>query len=143
MVPTTILFLKQNKILLSHLITTENCILSALKCHSECPNRVSEEPTISYRSFAQQCHNWKFVIFQEKLLKVLKCCNFLWVQRRHNCTPVASFANCVMTLYLLKVHLQTFLFLPITQKCTNFKSWHSCRKWAISWRWNQQIHMNI
>jgi hypothetical protein len=25
----------------------------------------------------QQCHNPKFVIFQEKLLKVLKCYNFL------------------------------------------------------------------
>jgi hypothetical protein len=65
----------------------------------------------------QQCHNSKFVIFQENLLKVLKCCNFLWVQRRHNCSQAANFANCVMTLYLLKVHLQTFLSIPITQKC--------------------------
>jgi hypothetical protein len=67
--------------------------------------------------FRQQCHNSKFVIFQEKLSKVLKCYNFLWVQLRHNCSPVASFANCVMTLYLLKVHLQTFLSIPISQKC--------------------------
>ena len=59
----------------------------------------------------------KSVIFQERLLKVLKCYNFLWVQRRHNCSPAASFANCVMTLYLLKVHLKTFLSVPITQKC--------------------------
>jgi hypothetical protein len=29
----------------------------------------------------------------------------------------SSFANCVMTLYLLKVHLQLFLSVPITQKC--------------------------
>jgi hypothetical protein len=29
---------------------------------------------------------------------------------------VASFANFVMTLYLLKVHLQTFLSTLITQK---------------------------
>jgi hypothetical protein len=65
----------------------------------------------------QQCHNSKFVIFQEKLLKVLKCYNFLWVQRRHNCSPAASFSNCVTTLYLLKVHLQTFISIPITQKC--------------------------
>jgi len=48
----------------------------------------------------------KCVIFQEGFLKVLKCYNFLWVQRRHNCSPAASFANCVMTLYVLKVHLQ-------------------------------------
>jgi len=60
--------------------------------------------------FRQQCHNSKFVIFQEKLLNVLKCYNFLWVQRRHNCSPAASFANCVMTLYLLKVHLQNVSF---------------------------------
>ena len=43
----------------------------------------------------------KFVIFQEKVLKVLKCYNFLWVQRRHNCSPAASFANCVMTVYTI------------------------------------------
>ena len=50
----------------------------------------------------QQCHNSKSVIFQENLLKLLKCYNFLRVQRRHNCSPAASFANCVMTIYLLK-----------------------------------------
>ena len=55
--------------------------------------------------------------FQEKILSILKCYNFLWVQRRHNCPPAASFANCVMRLYLLKVQLQTFLSIPITQKC--------------------------
>jgi hypothetical protein len=57
------------------------------------------------------------VIFLEKCLKVLKCCTFQWVQRWHNCSAAASFTNCVMTLYLLKVHLQTFLSIPITQKC--------------------------
>jgi hypothetical protein len=47
----------------------------------------------------------------------LKRYNFLRVHRRHNCSPAASFANCVMTPYLLKVHLQTFLSIPIIQKC--------------------------
>ena len=42
------------------------------------------------------------------------------MQQRHNCSPAASFASCVMTLYLLKVHLQTFLSIPITQKCQIF-----------------------
>jgi len=56
----------------------------------------------------QQCYNSKFAIFQEKRLKVLKCYNFLWVQRRHNCSPVASFANCVMTLHLLKCICKCF-----------------------------------
>ena len=39
------------------------------------------------------------------------------MQRRHNCSPAASFANCFITLYLLKVHLQTFLSIPTIQKC--------------------------
>ena len=65
----------------------------------------------------QEFHNSKFVIFQGKLLKFLKCYTFIWVQWRHNCSPAASFANSVMTLYLLKTHLQTLLSIPITQKC--------------------------
>ena len=65
----------------------------------------------------QQCLNSKFVIFQEKRLKVLKSYNFLRMHRRHNCSPAASFANCVVTLYLLKVHLKTFISTPVTQKC--------------------------
>jgi hypothetical protein len=65
----------------------------------------------------QQCHTSKSVIFQEKRLKVLKYYNYLWVQWRHNCSPAASFADCVIPQYLLKVHMQTFLSIPITKKC--------------------------
>jgi hypothetical protein len=65
----------------------------------------------------QQCHNSKSAIFREKIVKGLKCYNFLWEQRRHNCSPAASFADCVLTLYMLKVHPQTFLSIPITQRC--------------------------
>jgi hypothetical protein len=65
----------------------------------------------------QECHNSKLLFFQEKCLKGLKCYTFLWMQWRHNCSPVASFTNCVMSLYLFKVHLQTFLSIPICQKC--------------------------
>jgi hypothetical protein len=39
------------------------------------------------------------------------------VQGRHNCSPAASFTNRITTLYLLQVHLQTFLSIPITQIC--------------------------
>jgi len=35
----------------------------------------------------------KFVIFQERHLKFFKCCNSLWVQGRHNCSPAASFCK--------------------------------------------------
>jgi hypothetical protein len=61
----------------------------------------------------------------------LKCYNFLSVQRRQNCSPAVSFANCVITLYLLKVHLQTFFFYTNNSKMPNFELWHSCRKWVI------------
>ena len=70
------------------------------------------------------CHNsvttQNLWFCRRDFLKVLNCYNFLWVQRRHNCSPAASFANCVMTLYLLKLHVQTFLSTPITQKCQIF-----------------------
>jgi hypothetical protein len=62
----------------------------------------------TYRSFATRISQLKFVILQEKLLRVLKC---------YNCSPAVSLANCVMRLCLLKVHLQTFLSIPVTQKC--------------------------
>jgi hypothetical protein len=65
----------------------------------------------------------------------VKCYNFLWVQRQHNCSPAASFANCVVTLYLLKVHLQMFLSIQITQKYQIFScdtlvanEWYVCVK---------------
>jgi hypothetical protein len=46
----------------------------------------------------------------------MKCYNFLLVQRRYNCSPAASFTKWIMTLYLLKEDLQTFIFKPGTQK---------------------------
>ena len=79
-----------------------------------------------------QCHNPKSLIFLEKPLKILKCYNFLWVQRRHNCSPAASFENLVMTLYLLKAHVQTSSFYTNNSKIPNFELWHSCREWAIN-----------
>jgi hypothetical protein len=70
------------------------------------------------------------MIFQERLSKVLKCYNFLWLQWRHNCSPAASFSNCAMAQYLLKVHLKTFSFYTSNSKMPNFELWHSCRKWT-------------
>ena len=87
--------------------------------------------SVIYRPFVTWVSHLKISDFSGEILKVLECYNFLWVQRRHNCSPAASFANCDMTLYLLKVHLQTFLSIPITQKMPNFELWHFCRKWAI------------
>ena len=52
-------------------------------------------------------------IFHGKSLKILKCYNFLWLQRRHNCSPAASFANSVMELCLLKVHLKRFFLYQL------------------------------
>jgi len=110
---------------------TEHNIFPLKKSFAECcmkkhsyNGRITQYTQI-YRSLAttvlQHCHDsvttQNLVIFQEKGLKVLKCYNFLWEQRRHNCSLAASFTNCVMTLYLLKVHLQTFRSIPITQKC--------------------------
>ena len=45
------------------------------------------------------------------------------------CCPVANFAKCVMTLYLLKLKLQTFLSIPITQKCQIFSLDTHVKRW--------------
>jgi hypothetical protein len=79
--------------------------------------RLCEQVLAHIAHVRQQFHNSKLVIVQEKRLKVLKCYTFLLVQRRHNCSPAASFANCLMTPYMLKVHLLTFLSIPINKKC--------------------------
>ena len=103
-------------------------------CHKTFTTRVSQNNSVTTQQCynttvsqhnnvtTQQCHNT--TVLQLKIcdssvekFKVLKCYNFVWVQRRHNCSPAASFANCVMTLHLLKVHFQTFISIPITQKC--------------------------
>ena len=84
--------------------------------------RIVKSPThinrllLNIAHLRQHCHSSKLVIFQVKSLKVSKCYIFLRVQRRHNCSPAASFRNCVMILYLLKMYLQTFLSIPIIQK---------------------------
>ena len=100
-------------------VTTQQCHNTTMSQRNNVTTQQCHNATMSQRNnvTTQQCHNTKSVIFQEKLLEVLKCYNFLWVQRRHNCSPVASFANWVMTLHLLKVHLQTFLSMRVTQKC--------------------------
>ena len=92
-----------------HVFTKLFSITNSLMCFGR-SYLATKDPDITH--LQQQCHNSKCVIFQE----VLKCYNFLWVQR-YNCSPAASFAKCVMTLYPLKVHLLTFLSIPITQKC--------------------------
>jgi hypothetical protein len=73
----------------------------------------------TYRSFATTVSQLKISDFSGETFKVLKCYTFLWVQRRHNCSPAASFPNCVVTLCLLKVRLQTFLSIPINQFVAN------------------------
>jgi hypothetical protein len=67
-----------------------------------------------YRSLATMSQ-LKMCDISREIFKALKCYNFLWVQRRHNCFPAVSFANYVLTLYLLKLHLQTFPSIPINK----------------------------
>jgi len=82
---------------------------SFIRCTTQC----DEEYNVHLR---QQCHNSRCVIFQEGHLKALKCYNFLCVKQWHNCSPAASFANCLVILCLLKVYLPKFISNPVTQK---------------------------
>ena len=93
--------------------TSTKCV-TALGCDVCNGKRTARDISLICDNSVTSQNMW---FFQETLLKVLKCYNFLCVQRRHNSSPVESFANCVMTLYLLKVHMKTFISLPITKKC--------------------------
>jgi len=83
--------------------------------------------TVTTTVSQKQCHNSKSVIFQEKYLKVLKCYNFLWVQRRQNCSPAASFANCVDTTPVKSASAYVSFYIN-NSKMPNFDLRHSCRK---------------
>ena len=65
--------------------------------------------------FRQKCHNSKSVIFQYHLLKVLKCYNFF--MRATTTQLLSSGEFCKLRYDTILVHLQTFLSIPITQKC--------------------------
>jgi hypothetical protein len=76
----------------------------------------------------QECHNSKFVIFQEKLLKVLKCYNLPRVQWWHNC---CEFCKLRYDTIPVKSAPANISFYNNNSKMPNFELWHSCRKWAI------------
>jgi hypothetical protein len=123
-------------------VTTQHCHNTTLSQHNTVTT-LSQHNTVTTQHChntvttvtKQHCHNSKCLIFQERLLKVSKCYNFLWVQWRHNCSPAASFPNCIMTLYLLKVRLQTFHSIPIAQKCQIL----SCATLVTNERYNTLI----
>ena len=89
-----------------------------------------KDPDIGH--LRQQCHNSRCVIFQEILLKVLKCYNFLsatttqllssgqFCKLRYDTIPVKSVSANVS-------------FYTNNQKMPNFELWHSGHKWAICW----------
>ena len=81
-------------------------------------NRVTTE--------SQQSHNSKFVIFQKKRLKVLKCCNFLWVQRRHG-----EFCKLRYDIKPVKSASANVSFYNNNSKMPNFELWHSYSKCVL------------
>ena len=95
-------------------VTTQQCHNTTVSQHNSVTTQQCHNTTVSQHNSVTTQIQWFFL---KKLLKVLKCYNFLLVQWRHICSPAANFANCVTTPYLLKVHLQTFPSIPITQKC--------------------------
>jgi hypothetical protein len=106
---------------------TPTCTVRIGRLLGRIPSSVEGSPTDTLlRSAAETCVSEDIsLICDSTTVSQLKICDFsgemcytfLWVQRRNNCSPAVSFANCFMTLYQLKVHLQTFLSIPITQKC--------------------------
>ena len=71
----------------------------------------------SYRSFATRVSQLKTCDFSGETFKGFEMFSFsMSGTTQRDCSSGVSFANCVMSLYLLKVDLQTFLSIPVTQK---------------------------
>ena len=65
---------------------------------------------------------WDFKMFWNHII--------FWGQRRHNCSPAASFANCVATKPVKSASANVY-FYTNNSKMSNFKLWHFCCKWTI------------
>jgi len=81
---------------------------------------------------SQQRHKSKFVILQEKPLKVLKCYNFLWVTKTTQLLSSSEFCKLLYDIIPVKNASANVSFHTNNLKIPNFELWHSCRKWAIS-----------
>ena len=57
--------------------------------------------------------------------------NFLWVQRRHNCSPAGEFCKLRYDTIPVKSASANVSFCTSNSKMTNFELWHSCPKWAL------------
>jgi len=102
------------------------CIkLSNQRPHRNCTGQIAQ--------LRQQCYNPKCAIFLVRILKVLKCYNFPWVQRRQNCSPAASLQTAIWHNICSKC-IWNVSFFTKNSKIPNFELWHSCRKW-VKYMW--------
>ena len=63
-------------------VTTQQCHNTTVSRHNSVTTQQCHDTTVSQHNSVttQQCLNSECVIFQERLLNVLKCYNFLWLQ---------------------------------------------------------------
>jgi hypothetical protein len=74
-----------------------------------------------YRSFATIVTQPKICDFSGEIFKTFWSSKIFYeCNDNTNCSQAESFANCVMTLYLLKVQLQTFFFCTNNSKMLKF-----------------------
>ena len=95
----------------------------SLQCHYDVTT-VSQQCHYSVTTVSQQCHysvttvsQLKMCDFSGETFKGFEVLYFFMSETTTQLLSSVEFANCVMILNLLKVHLQTFLSKPITQKC--------------------------
>jgi hypothetical protein len=78
----------------------------------------------------QQYHSSKCVIFEDKLLKILKCYNFLSATTTQLLSS-GEFWKLPYDTIPVKSASAKVSFCTNKSKMPNFELWHSCRKWAI------------
>jgi len=85
---------------------------------------ISPPPLWHIAHLRQQSHNSKSLIFSGEAFKGFWSAKFfVWVQRRHNCSPAASFANCVMALYLFQSAPANVSFYTSNSKVPDSELW--------------------
>jgi hypothetical protein len=94
-----------------------------------------------YRSFATTVSQLKIYDFSAETPEGFEVLNFLRVQRRHDCSPAASFANCVMTLLLTpwsRVLLEKLIGLQLVKK---FPALYGTRRFITAF--TSALHLSL
>jgi hypothetical protein len=104
-------------------VTTQHCHNTTVSQHNSFTTQHCDNTTVSQHNTVttQHCQNSKYVIFQKRRLKILKCSNFLRVHRRHYCSPAGGFCKLRYNTIPVKSASANVSFHTNNSKMPNFE----------------------